>query len=477
MFIVYIISCEKMQLLKKWVDSRYRVKNRLYKLKSGIKLLHTLNPSSQETVINVSIRAGSYYERPLKVPMGTAHFLEHMIGINPNRLHKTKRQLYMFDYGNRKRPHLNLNAATGSMIMQFYGFTNKKGSVRLARKILSIIDYPTKNFPKYIEKERKVIVAERNSYPRTERDEEHQFDIFMVNSLMPGRSTLILGEVEDIMSIKVSDLKRFYTGTFTKENAIISVQSPEDISKDFQDTLDHIGRFFYRNPNPTPRYPVEKVENMYKYKHFYDDQSQGVRVLLAYFIPTPNKRDYKDYIVRLIIQDLLSDVAFRRLREKLGLVYYFNYAEMNENLQKNNIGAFKFACDQKDLKKALDMSYEILYKHAEKFLKTKEGEKWFQDKLSHFLFPMTRPYSRSYATILAETILWGKEVPSHKKAKAAAEKLAVKDILKHLRKVLQKTPPHVWITSSKKDDEIYKVYEKSKFHKHWSSRIPKKLKK
>lgn len=457
-----------MQVLKKWKDSIYRVENTLYMLENDIKLLHTYNENTTETVVSVVINTGAYHDRLLELPDGTTHFLEHMISANPNKLHSTLKQIDLFEFGNKKRPSIMTNAYTSSTMLCFWGATHHKGENRLAKRLNSIIDYPTKNFPKYIEKERKVIIAERNSRSRTEKDTSFNFFKFIFGKQAPNKEALILGEVEDIASIKPKHLERYLKQTFTKGNAIIAVQSPNKIGGEFKKYLEKLASNFDREPSGKAVYQEESFRNIYRYTHFTDERSQGVKVVISSFTDIPKKIDYKQRVSSILANLVISHVAFKRLREKLGLVYYFHDDTIHTKLRNYWIDSFVFACDLKDLKRVIDEAHEVIFRRAVSFLNTKEGRKWFEDKVSRHIYPNTTTYSQGYTENKASYILWGRALANPEKLMKAAENVSVEDVQKYIQDNIQTTPPHVWVVSSLENDKVIKELEKSKLHKYWS---------
>lgn len=464
-----------MQLIKSWEDKRYGVQNSLYEI-DGIKVVHTLNSNSLDTVLSVIVKAGSFFEKALDVPMGTAHFLEHMIAGNPNKQHKTKKQLDLYDLGGKKRPRLMINAYTSEKIIAIWGKSNSKGENRLSKRILNIIDYPLNRFTEFIEKERRVISSERNSSPKTEKYEAYQFQKFLLDYQQPGKATLILGELEDIASVKVADLRKFYNSTFTPSNTIIAVQSPRKIKGQFKENLQKIVKVLKKNRSITPQLPKEQFENVYRYQHFNDDREQGTTVSIVYGQDLKPSTNYRENILRKMQINLVNYVAFKRIREKFGLVYYFTNYDW-AILEKYYFWWFQFSCDYKNLTSALNQTYELIFKYAEKFLKTKEGTKWFEDGLSSHIFPNTIAYNSSYAEEIADRLIQGRDVYDIENAIKLAETLTREDLLKFLRENVQNIPPHIWISSSLQEKEVISGLKRSKLHKHWSSSIRKKLQK
>ena len=92
-----------MKKIKSWQDSRYNIHNDLYEFPNGMNLLHAINPASKDIVFSSVIRSGSSFEPLVGVPLGTAHFLEHMT-VNPNRVFKTQKEIDAFEFGDSGRP-------------------------------------------------------------------------------------------------------------------------------------------------------------------------------------------------------------------------------------------------------------------------------------------------------------------------------------------------------------------------------------
>ena len=99
-----------MQKIHTFTDSLTKIKHTIYQFPNGIKFLHAKNPSSIEYVLTVIVKAGSSLENINNVPHGTAHFLEHIISGNPNKLLKSKFEIDEFESGSRDDPEIYTNA-------------------------------------------------------------------------------------------------------------------------------------------------------------------------------------------------------------------------------------------------------------------------------------------------------------------------------------------------------------------------------
>ncbi len=465
-----------MQLIKKWSDKRYGTENFLYRLKAGVKLLFVNNPTSTETNLSISVKAGSQYEKSVKVTQGTAHFVEHLL-YSPNEIHKTKQEIDSFEFGNKNKPSLLINGYTSYKTLTIHGKAHYKGQVRLAQRLLHIASYPEKLFSEYIEKERKIIISETKRDKKPERDKIYQFEKFMVDSQMPGYSRFTLGEEKDLKKITTEELIKFYRATFVKNNAIIAVQSPVKPSGKFLEILTEIAKRFEGSRGKPPRWPKEYVENRYRFGYFYNPDEEGTQIILSYFDPSPKKINYKKNQLFNLTKNLIWKVAFDHLREEKGLVYAFEPFYDNSTMASYDIEGFHFTVNHRNITPSLDLTYEIIYKKLEEFLLSDQGKKWFESFLSHFIFPKTLSFNPNYAMEKAFAIHHGYELPDFEKAVEVAKNITIKDLQKYLKTNFQNIPLHIFVASPKKEKEIRKAVYKSKLHKHWSSRIPQKLKK
>ena len=101
-----------MKKLQEFTDSLTKIKHSIYEFENGIQFLHAQNPSSIDYVLTVIVRAGSSFETIANVPHGTAHFLEHILSGNPNKLLKSKFEIDEFESGNKDEPEIYTNAST-----------------------------------------------------------------------------------------------------------------------------------------------------------------------------------------------------------------------------------------------------------------------------------------------------------------------------------------------------------------------------
>ena len=200
-----------MEKLYTFTDSLTKIHHTIYQLDNGIKILHAKSPSSIEYVITVIVKAGSVFENINNVPHGTAHFLEHIVTGNPNKLLKSKFEIDEFESGTKEDPEIYSNAFTSAKYIHFYSYGNEDGLKRINQRIKSIVDYPLENIPKYIEKERKVILAEQSHMNKEEFDRNLQFSKFIYNNQNNGFTHPLIGRKEDIKTITTQNIETFFT--------------------------------------------------------------------------------------------------------------------------------------------------------------------------------------------------------------------------------------------------------------------------
>ncbi|MDQ6986136.1 MAG: hypothetical protein Q9M91_07360 [Candidatus Dojkabacteria bacterium] len=143
-----------MKLLDSWKDDYNNISNKIYQLDNKVKLIHSENPNTLDFDFSIIIKGGSYYERQVGVPQGTAHLLEHIIAANPNNLFKTRSEIDNFTYGTRTRPSIDHNASTSREYIYIYAHSNFKAWKEVIDFNFARVNYPLDNIEKFIEKER-----------------------------------------------------------------------------------------------------------------------------------------------------------------------------------------------------------------------------------------------------------------------------------------------------------------------------------
>ncbi|GAB4160193.1 MAG: hypothetical protein Fur003_3850 [Candidatus Dojkabacteria bacterium] len=454
------------KLLNKIEDTQYGATTFLYQLPSGLKLVHTLDPKTVDTNINVLYKAGSLYEPLLDVPNGTAHLLEHLL-CNPNKVFKTKRTQDSFRFGDKKKPTLRTNASTSRFTQSIWGFTNYEGELRLAKYLAAQIDNSLENIVKDLEKERKIVIAERNRYAKRTESTGLQYLEFIFKK-DKSYSSHVLGEVEEISQINNDSIKKAWDRLISPNRAILTVQTHRELTTAFKKALLHIDQAINSSELSTLPDIKENFTNEYRYHHHKDTQAQGVYIEFNIFNEYDKVINYKKRAVNYLTRVLLDKVVEDEMREKRGLVYSSRGINDGGYTIHYNIVGYSFECSHDDLLTAINEFNKIMNSKAEKFINSKAGAKWLESKISDYIFPNTLEYNRNYAYELGFDILHEHELFDFEKLKEAAVKVQKDEIIANL-KALYTTPMHVFMVSDKEKEKMIGLYEKSDFHKHQQS--------
>ena len=292
-----------MKKLYTFTDTLTKINHTIYQFPNGIKLFHAKIPSSIEYVLTVIVKAGSSFENINNVPHGTAHFLEHILSGNPNKLLKSKFEIDEFESGTREDPEIYSNASTSKKYIYFYADGNEQGSKRINQRITSALDYPTENIKKYIEKERNIILAEQSHMNKKEFDKYLQFSKFLYNNQENGFTHTIIGEKGDIERISPEDIQDYLNNQFIPENILITVQTGRNLQPSEIEDIKKLANIF--KPQPEEKHtPKVVIDGTKRINHFKDNQIEGVSLGLLF--PKENKKvlDYKSEALEYLFRSL-----------------------------------------------------------------------------------------------------------------------------------------------------------------------------
>ncbi|MCK9368526.1 insulinase family protein [Candidatus Dojkabacteria bacterium] len=459
-----------MKLIKKWRDTVCDVENFLYKNDLGLKVVHTLNKNSKDTVIDVVVKSGTYFEKMTNTPNGTAHFLEHML-CKPNHIFKTQKAIDNFENGTIKTPKLITNASTTFKFQFFYGFCNSQGEDKLMKRILSMVCYPTRLFQKHIEKERKIIISELQNKKKPINDSYLQHTKFSLQNGFYTNTFSLIGETEEnIKKISTKDLIKYYNSCFNIPNIIITIQSPKKISQMMQKYIDKIALHFHKNENNITRIKPEKLYNECKIQVFHDSQLQGSTLYFDYFrkiVPSNITYPYKEYLLSVFSLGLLRYVCSDILREKKGYIYGIGTSTINHLTWYNSVESVDLTLKVNLVTAAIDMFYEVIKNKANRFLDSKNGKRWFEGKISTFIYLNTEPYDKDYAEELGIRQLINKGVYDFEKAKKIGMKIKIGDLKDFFSERFVDIPPRIWVESPEDEKTILKEINNSKLVKRW----------
>jgi predicted Zn-dependent peptidase len=450
-----------MKKLYTFTDTLTKITHNIYELPNGIKLFHAKNPSSIEYVLTVAIRAGSAFENINNVPHGTAHFLEHIISGNPNKLFKSKFEIDEFESGTREDPEIYSNASTSKKYMYFYAYGNEEGSKRINQRIHSVLDYPEENIEKYIEKERNIIVAEQSHTNKKEFDKYLQFSKFLYNN-DNSFTTTIIGEKEEIDSITTEDITKYYKNQFTPENVLITIQNGRNLLPNEIEDIERIAKIF-KNKIKEKKYPEAYIDTTKRTHHFKDNQIEGVSLALLFPQEYKKSLDYNSEALEYLFRSLMRKISHDYLREKLGLIYSSHISSNFSLSFKERVIGYEIIMQPENFNKVLKSIDKMIESKIESFLKSKEGKVWFESAISSYIFPRNMPYKSNYAERKGLPIIEDAEVLELDKAVNTALKIDINDISKYCKEFFNNTPLF-WIESASQGKKLIKTLEKSKLY-------------
>lgn len=457
-----------MKRIDSWKDTNYRVTNQLYELKNGIKVLLTENPRTIDFDFAVIINAGNFYEDKIGVPQGTAHFLEHIMYGNPNKVFKTREAMNKYEYGSKNRPSIYFNAATGDEHISFYAHGNEKGAERMINSVFSRIDYPLENIKKYLEKERKIISGELQRKNKEERSTFIQYSKFIWGDVYPELTKVRLGTSESLKKISETDLVKFYKTTFNSKNIIIAIQSRNKLTPKLKKAIKQFEKLEFSSKKKL-KVDVRRIAPKFNYKHFEEDNSRSVFFSINHVYDLDLKKiNYKINRLSGLTSSFIYKLGHEYLREKKGLIYDLDSLNFQPTPYQK-IRGFSLSCELSKLKEVFDESITMYTHFYKDFLNSKDGEKWLNDTFSHEIFKRNTDHDSEYAEteakdVLDDTLYWKFDF---KKAKKAALEITKDDLIEFFEKFV-KIKPYVWFVSPYKQEDVYTEFKKSKFFEHYS---------
>jgi predicted Zn-dependent peptidase len=455
------------KLIDKWFDKHHNIRNYLYRYENGVRLVVSQNPATVEMNLTAVFQAGSYFERQVGVPQGTAHFLEHMM-CNPSDLFKTREEMDVYTFGNRNQPTIYKNAATSRKYLYFYLNANYLAHDRSISYLNHQLHYPMTRFPEFMETERKIILAEWHHLPKPDKDASLQAKLFLLDGHNPEFSEAVIGTAESISQIQISDLEKYYKEMLNADNLVIAVQMPHAPNRTILTRLNSLATGF------APALPKiknqETLYNSFRYRVFNDPKQQGLYMSFNYFIQRRPEYDYKEQVLYYLLNNLINKVGKDEYREKRGLVYDVGYTSMDLTWDWL-VRGYKLTCDPKNTLEMLDLSLTFWEKGIE-FLKTSHGKLWFTGQISKYIFPLTTQFDNNYAEDIAAGVLEQKYKYIHVKAVKAARTMKLHDLIGFIEVNFKNTPPHIWIETSLPEEEVAELINVSEPLEYWTKKRP-----
>ncbi len=455
----------KLNLIKSWDDKVYGVINRLYSFENGTRLLHTIKPRSREFYSSVVVVGGSYFEKQLKVPEGTAHFLEHML-CRPNKFLKTKEEYDKYCFGDRNNPTIYRNASTNFQNIFFYSEGNKNASERIVDLNRFRIDYPDERLEEFIEMERGIIQSENSSYLKEDRSKGLQFSNFIQKNEYPEYTCRIVGSQKSIKKITLRDIKSYKSNVFNSDNIILTVQSDSDLSEKIIDSL-HKTSLCLGEKKTNLKVNYSEMKNKLRFGHFQDPDMQSVNLNVIFLSKRNDNKvlEDEDYLTRILLnitKSLLYYLGFEKLREEKSLIYSMGTFSDPINWHWNEEGYY-INCELEKLDEATIAIQEIFYNEMIPFLENGRGQTWLENEISYYIYKLNQNYNPDYTDSIASRILrtgapyvWDESVGIK-----LAKKIQIIDVIEFIKAKLYKDKPHVWAISPYEEKQVMSILKKN----------------
>lgn len=459
------------------IDSYYyyvsKIRTNIYETKEGLKVIESVNKNTVEYDFSIVVNGGTYFEDILNVHQGTAHLLEHLIFGNPNSFLKTKNALSEYKMGSKKRASFYSNASTTHLFLYFFAHGHENAKLRILKFITSQVLFPEKNISKYLEKERSIVIAEKNQRKKDEKWSWLQYMKKVFGEEFKNFRRDVLGEIESIEAITKDDILKYYQHIFRADNMAVAVQTSKPLSttekKVIRDLSVALKPKKPEKPNKTPKNFIPKYAN----HTFKNENARDIFMSINYFytlkFDLETEEDYLNDRLYLFLTDLINKVSYDYIREQKHLTY--SISGINENVlfnTKNRGITLSFSFE--NFEEVLDSLYEMIYVEFEKFLMSKRGKRWLNNILSYYIYKTNQKHDPDYAEYIAVEVLDNKFSKfDYRIAKKAAKSITPEKLLDFAKKFFE-IEPIFWINSPYEDEEILKVFENHKFHKKFKSR-------
>lgn len=461
----------KAKVIDTWKDSDYGATNYLYDLGNGRRLVYTYKLACSECVVRVLLKGGALYEKQLGLPLGTAHFLEHML-CRPNKVFKTQEEMDIYCFGTRDEPAIYNFAYTTDQLLCFGVDTHVLGYRRAIDFLSYVLDYPVELFSKYIEEERDIILAEAGRYPSERKNEGLEFNKFILDGKYKRYYKRMLGDKKSIKKVTVNDLEKLWNAIRKEQSTVVVIQSGV---KPTVKLLNEFSTLFNYTTEGKFSGDVRffNLDNKLKIGYFKDDKAQNVGLEIGILKPRERfeKHDFMSYkrsVMYVIAERVLSFLLHKYLRDEKHLVYEIN--NFNTYVTKDwSINGF-FTNFEKGLEQdVIENIWDVIYGRNEApkyetFLKSEMGEQWLEHEISKSVFVMNIDYDKAYAENIAYAVTCG--YPPYKfdrdyVKENITKKITTQNIIKFIKDEISSKEPYLWIKHKESKGEMKKVFEKA----------------
>ena len=325
----------------------------IHLLSNGLRLVY-LHAESPVSHFGLTLLSGSRYERSHE--MGLAHFLEHCLFKGTNK-RKAFHILSRLDSVGGE-----LNAYTAKEELCIYASYSKEYTDRAIELIADISI--NSSFPdKEIEKEKEIILDEINSYLDNPSDKIFDdFEELLFKNHELGNN--ILGNKKSVQSFGKEHLCNYVNRLFTTSNAVISFVGDLPLKK----VVKICDKYFSNFPSHKNEIEINTFKNYKPFNVIKKEANYQNHLVIGGIAPgyTNKEKVCISLLINLLGGPALNSRLVLSIREKHGYAY---------NIEANytpylDIGFWTIylGCDQKFLKKSIDIINKELKKLCEKEL-------------------------------------------------------------------------------------------------------------
>lgn len=454
------------ELVDEWYDSYDDIKNFLYRYPNGLRVVVSVNPKTVEFDYSMVINGGSYYERQVGVPQGTAHFLEHVLG-SPNNLCKTEQELIKYKQGNKDRAAFNSNASTSRKCMYFETHGHYSALMRAVDYMNARILFPLEDLEKFIDKEANIIANEIGRLVKEEKDERLSYEKHTWGETHPEFAERVIGTTESISKITVDDLQKFYEATFVPSNMVMALQVPEMPDVTFWKEVAKIDSTLPNKPF-TLSYTTGQLDLPNSPGFFVDERAANVFFSVSFAYTLNYELNYRDERLVGLMKSIFYRAGQDYLRTEKHLVYAIDVT-YNSNLFSHRLRGISVEASKEKLLEVLDETYYFLNEYIFEYLDSDRGQDWLNSAISNYIYKVNSEVDEDYAeAIAADVVIAEKDYKfEFEKAKEEVLKMTVIDVKSFITEFL-KRKPNFWFSSPYSQEEIEGIFRQSKFYRNSS---------
>ena len=315
-------------------------------LENGLQVILHKIPDIKMIATGIWIKQGSKNENDEM--NGISHYTEHMAFNRNNSNNKDIKKNFqsLNDFG------VTYNATT-TKEYTYYHFKGLKESLDICLKtIKSIVVNNTKFDKEIFLNERKVILQEARSYYASFNQIVECINQAIYGNYSVGRN--ILGSLDNISNIKLEDVEKIVSNTYTPENAVLiligdidydkSIKLIEDIFEDWEDT-------------PTFKIDENIIDTPGIYYKKTPNTSNSV-LSLGFKVKNGNIEDIliSEMLIKILADPIMSQRITQKIRQEKGIAY--NVGGFVTEYEDFSTLAISVVCKHEDVEEATGIIVE-----------------------------------------------------------------------------------------------------------------------